>query len=187
VKLFLALLLFPIQALAFNALTVYGTTEDNQPLRLQYATDMQVDRFRLAGVANFDDHRYQIKPRITVDLFEISGFTFHGAYQREWFVVDGKRPVSLDIQRYGAGIRHKHGPVRHELNVYTERWEDFLTVQLAPKWSINNQFWNDFERNTWWNQLSLSYALTKNVAVVAQHASAANQQAILRGGVSWRF
>jgi hypothetical protein len=58
VKLFFSLLLFPVSALAFNAVTVYGTTEDNQPVRLQYVTDVQVDRFRLAGVANFDDHRY---------------------------------------------------------------------------------------------------------------------------------
>jgi hypothetical protein len=114
--------------------------------------------------------------------------TFQAAYQREWFVRDnGRRSVDQDWTRYGGGIRHKHGPVSHELNLYTERWEDFLTVRLAPKWSINNQFWNDFESNLWWNQFSVLYAVTKNVSVVAQHASAANQQAVLRGGISWRF
>ena len=186
--LILLVLMLPGSALAFNAVTVYGTTEENKPVRLQYVTDVQVERFRLAGVANFDDQRYQIKPRVTVDLVSVEGVTLQLAYQREWFVNNlPRKHIDLDMARYGAGIRHTTGPVTHELNLYTTRVEDFLTVRFAPKWAVNNQFWTDFETKDWWNQLSLSYRLTPSVSLVAQHAAQANRQDILRGGISWKF
>jgi hypothetical protein len=185
-----------------------GTDEQGKELRFQHVYDVRTGRTRLAGLTNLDWDgsrltRYQLKPRFSYDFVQEKPYQLEFVYQKEWFWNEFQvqtrrgwvtREVRTDVDRIGVGMRNQTKHIRNELIVYVhdsdtggQRIEDILTIRLPYRFTINNQYWRDFETDVTFNQVSLLYALDKHISLIVQNNTVTNRDNVIRAGVWVRF
>lgn len=172
--------------------------EDNNPTRLQhiYHHTLGWDRLMLSGINNvdldeqWDSSRVQLKPRLLLTAIETdSGLQFNLVNQYEYFHTSR---VERNSNRFGGGVKYKQKNFSAEVNYMHDNYDDTARVDTYlnyryGKLGLNNQFWYVPQTDTHYEQITVSYAVYKNVGVQVQRQWLSHLDDIWRVGFNVRM
>lgn len=174
------------------------STEDGSPVRLQHVMTHRLgaDWLSLRGINNLDLDsdgdwtRIQLKPRVLATFAEAGKFSFHAAYQAEYFE---NRRFDRFSNRAGVGTEFRTKTFSVEVNYLpyddyakAERWDSYINWRYK-NFAFNNVLWYVPKGDDYYEQATFIYKLNKRFSVQYQRQWSSRLDIIDRVGIAVRF